>query len=132
MKKKQVIDIKKNNLILTDKLKVAVVGSREFHNFNYLSDAILSIIDPLNIGLIVSGGARGADLNGEKFAKEHNIPVKIFRANDGSGSALAKRNIKIINHCDICIAFPTKNSKGTRHDIQLCKKFKKPCFVFEV
>ena len=105
-------------------MKVAVVGSRDFDDFDYLS-AILDCTRNLpGIDLIISGGARGADRLAEQYAKQHTIPIKIFYAEwDKYGkSAGYRRNIDIINEAEMVIAFWDGKSKGTKHSIDLAKK----------
>jgi hypothetical protein len=51
---------------------VAVVGSRTFNDYPLLE----TTLDKYKIKLIVSGGAYGADKEGEKYAKSHNFPIK--------------------------------------------------------
>jgi predicted Rossmann fold nucleotide-binding protein DprA/Smf involved in DNA uptake len=112
------------------KYKVALVGSRKYKNYNEFKDIVLGIIKPEQIELIISGGAAGADTLAKKFASEFDLPLKEFIPNWSNGrSAGPRRNIQIISLCDICIAFPTKSSRGTLHDIKLCKKTHKPYFV---
>ena len=52
-------------------MKVVVAGSREFNDYELLKKE-LSVI---NITELISGGARGADKLGEKYANEHNIKI---------------------------------------------------------
>lgn len=117
-------------------MKLAIVGSRTFNNYNVL-DIILHEFEEINycsITEIVSGGARGADSLGEKYAKDHNIPIKIFLAKwDILGkSAGFKRNVDIVNYCDEVIAFWDGQSKGTKHTINLAKKMGKKVTVVNV
>lgn len=119
----------------TDKVILAIVGSRTFDNYIEMSEYIDNICKKYNyiITEVVSGGARGADFLGAKWAREHNIPLTEFKANwDLYGkSAGFKRNIDIIKACDICIAFWDGKSRGTQHDIELCKKLNKPCYIYK-
>jgi hypothetical protein len=116
-----------------DKINIAIVGSRNFYDFKKMAESIESIINVDNIGFIISGGAKGADTLAERYADLRNISIRVFKADwlRFGSSAGPKRNIKIIAACDICFAFPTRGSKGTRHDIDLCKKTNKICYVFE-
>ena len=114
-------------------MKVAVVGSRDFDDFDYLS-AILDCTRNLpGIDLIISGGARGADRLAEQYAKQHTIPIKIFYAEwDKYGkSAGYRRNIDIINEAEMVIAFWDGKSKGTKHSIDLAKKQGKLISVYK-
>lgn len=80
---------------------------------------------------IVSGGARGADSLAEKFAREYNKKLIVYRADwnrYGKGAGFI-RNATIINACDYCVAFWDGQSHGTKHDIDLCKQSKKECKI---
>lgn len=115
-------------------MNVAIVGSRSFNDYDKVKSFInrWKIFYSINIDCIISGGANGADKLGEKYAKEYNIEIKIFRPDwDTYGkSAGFRRNIDIIKNCDVCFAFWDGNSKGTKHDIDLCKKMNKDCFIY--
>lgn len=114
-------------------MKVAIVGSRGFNDYSHLENFIDEACKKNNIEieLIISGGARGADALGEQYARDHHIETKIFPAEwDKYGkSAGFKRNVTIIENCDICFAFWDGQSHGTKHDIQLCSEMKKPCYI---
>lgn len=105
-------------------MKVAIVGSRTFDDYTLLYNTLKEIT---NIELIVSGGARGADSLAESWAKVNKTPVKIFLPNwDKFGkSAGFKRNVQIVENCDLLIAFWDGKSKGTEHSINLAKQMKK-------
>ena len=108
-------------------MKLAVVGSRSFNDFNLLCSKLRQI----SISEIISGGARGADSLGAKFAKENNIKLTVFPADwDMYGkSAGYIRNKRIIENCDQVIAFWDGNSKGTKHSIDLAKQMNKPTTI---
>jgi len=107
-------------------MKFGVVGSRLFNDYSYLKN-ILSYYLKLNlIDCVVSGGAKGADLLAKQFAKENNIPYKEFlpKWNIYGKSAGYKRNVQIVKHSDIIVAFRTKISenKGTNHTIKIAEE----------
>jgi len=83
---------------------------------------------------IVSGGAQGADRGARQFALDSKIPIQEFlpdyQCYPGYLAPL-KRNELIVNACDAMVAFPTSQSKGTFHAINLAKKAKKPVYVFD-
>jgi len=108
-------------------MKVAVVGSRNFNDYVRVKKAIDVIQSYVNIECIVSGGAKGADSLGAKYADENNIEKLIFLPewNKYGRSAGFKRNKLIIEACDFCIAFWDGKSKGTKHSIDLAKKLNK-------
>lgn len=115
-------------------MKIAIVGSREFNDYELLSSTVNAFIKAQNIldkPVIISGGANGADKLAEQYAKENHFGLTIFPAEwDKYGkSAGYKRNVQIIDECDVCFAFWNGTSKGTKMDIDLCHQKHKPCFV---
>jgi len=114
-------------------MKIAIVGSRTFNDYEKLKEFISNTCEEhsYEIDTIVSGGARGADALGEKFANEFGYEKLIFKADwDKYGKRAGFiRNVDIIKNCDICFAFWDGESHGTKHDIELCKEYDKPCFI---
>ena len=76
-----------------------------------------------NITEIVSGGAKGADGFAERYAKEKNIPLKVFKAGwDKYGKRAGYiRNKEIWEYADQGIAFWDGRSRGTAHSFELSK-----------
>jgi hypothetical protein len=109
-------------------MKLAIVGSRTFNDYGLLVSSIKDIPD---VTEIVSGGARGADKLAERYAKEKNIPIKIFLPEwDLLGkSAGYIRNKQIVDYCDKVLAFWDGISKGTNHSIKIAENQKKDCIV---
>ena len=107
-------------------MKLSVIGSRTFENYEMLANEILKL--NLKISSVISGGAKGADTLAEKWARENNIPILLFKPDwkkYGRAAGL-RRNESIIESCDYCLAFWDGKSKGTKFSIDLCKKLKKP------
>lgn len=107
-------------------MKLAVIGSRSFNNFELLNDEIQTL--DFEITDIISGGAKGADALAEIWAIQNNIALTIIKPNwnkFGRGAGI-KRNNEIIQKCDYCIAFWDGKSKGTFSSIKFCEKYSKP------
>lgn len=109
-------------------MKLAVIGSRDFSDYEILKNRLdlfrrFKIIDE-----IVSGGAYGADKLAEKYAKDNNIPIKIFLPNWNKHGRVAGpiRNRQIIEYCDSMIAFWDCKSKGTLSSINICEELNVP------
>lgn len=114
-------------------MKVAIVGTRTFDDyklFRRIVNHILCLLNP-TVEAFISGGASGADAMAERFANDYNTPIIIYKAdwNQYGKAAGAIRNRKIIQECDICIAFWDGESRGTKMDIDLCETFHKPCYI---
>ncbi|MGL5692077.1 MAG: SLOG family protein [Bacteroidales bacterium] len=114
------------------KYKLAVVGSRDFSNYEKLSYILDSIRNMYEITHIVSGGARGADKLGELYASHHGIPTIIFTPDwDKYGKAAGFiRNNDIIKASDIVLACWDGISKGTEHSMNISKDTGKPLLVY--
>lgn len=106
-------------------MKVAVIGSRTFKNYSLLRETLDNYYP--QISLIVSGGARGADSLGEKYAKEEGIQTLIFKPEwDKYGkSAGMIRNKYIIDNADLVVAYWDGLSKGTKDSIDYATKLNK-------
>lgn len=106
-------------------MRVAIIGSRTFNDYELLCNSLLEFEN--DITLVVSGGAKGADILGEKWAKEKNKEVLIFLPEwDKYGkSAGFKRNKDIIENSDMVFAFWDGKSSGTLNSINLAKKMNK-------
>lgn len=107
-------------------LKIGVVGSRGFNDYKLLKDTLDEYLD--RVFVIVSGGAKGADSLGERWAKENNVKTLIIRPEwrDSEGnyvpSAGFDRNEDIVDNSDIIIAFWDGLSRGTENTISIAKK----------
>lgn len=119
-------------------MKLAIIGSRTFNDKFLMAEylAIFSVaytndeLDPPEVE-VISGGAKGADSLGERFAKIHRMSVTIFKPDwDKYGkSAGFIRNQTIVDACDMVLAFWDGKSKGTQDTINKAKKAKKPTFI---
>ena len=71
-------------------------------------------------GVIISGGARGADAMAERWAKEHGIPLTVFKADWKLGTnAGPRRNRDIMKLATHVLAFPSNEGRGTQHALSL-------------
>jgi len=107
--------------------RVIVAGCRDFTDqsigFNHIS-YVLSRVLPCDIQ-IICGEARGADTIGKLWAQERNISVVSFPAdwNQYSKSAGYIRNSQMAQYATHLIAFWDGHSHGTKHMIDLAKKY---------
>jgi len=109
-------------------MKVAVVGSRNFVNYELLSDKLKFLT---GTDTIVSGGAKGADSLAARYAAENDVNLKMFPAEweKYGRSAGYKRNVQIVDESDSVIAFWDGKSKGTEHSINIAKKQRKHVLI---
>lgn len=108
-------------------LKVSVSGGREFADEALFYATMDAINNKVGIDMVISGGARGADELAYRYAIKRGITFVCHppKPEDGFPRAYFRRNIRIVEHGDILVAFPTKESKGTYHAIRTAKKFGK-------
>lgn len=113
-------------------MKVIIAGTRDFNDYKRLKHDLDLYRTTANITEIVSGGCRGADLLGEKYAKENNIPVKRFPANwEVYGKKAGPiRNAEMAEYADCLIAYWDSKSRGTKNMIETMRKKGKPYLVY--
>lgn len=111
-------------------MKLIIAGSRDFKDYDFLEQRVLSFIKRHRVDKepveIVSGGARGADRLGEKFAKKFSLVVHRMPAEwDKHGRAAGHiRNGEMAEIATHCIVFWDGRSRGTQ-DMRLKAMTKK-------
>ena len=132
------------------KMKIAIIGSREYENKNKIRDMIYKLKQSFGDKLeIVSGGAQnGADKYAKKFAIEFGITYKEFNpahtvrnlysvmpegyySKPYHTSQFFHRNELIAKYCDKMVAFIDSNvaSKGSYHAVSMAQKHNKPVII---
>ena len=101
-------------------MKVAVIGSRSFGDWQLLRSAL----EKYEIGEVISGGARGADSMAAQWAKEKGIPIKEFLPDykKFGRAAPIRRNDLIVDACEMLVAFWDGESRGTKYTFDLALK----------
>jgi len=127
MDKKETIELLKSKPI-----NIAIVGSRNFYDYDALVKFIKENIDTDTIKFVISGGARGADSLAERFAYNFNIEKKIFKPDWQKYGKRAGflRNKTIIENADVVFAFWDGESRGTLSSINLAKEQDKKLYVY--
>ena len=104
--------------------KLIIAGSRGFSNYRLLKEECDKFLrekeKEYNI-IIVSGGARGADSLGEKYANDSGFDLEIYPAQRKKygKSAGFRRNEQMVQIADGVIAFWDGESHGTKHTIDI-------------
>lgn len=119
-------------------LRVIIAGSREFNDFPKLMNSSMEILteiskkrDDLDRIRIISGTARGADKLGEQYAKIAHYELSKFpadwdklgkRAGYVRNAEMAKFAVEDDSY-GVLIAFWDGQSRGTKHMIDLAKRY---------
>lgn len=100
---------------------LCISGSRNFISLEKIEDFIKSLSKTITI---IHGGARGVDSFVEKIANRLRIKTIIYEAKwEEYGKAAGMiRNKRMINECDMLIAFWDGKSKGTKGTIEAAEK----------
>ena len=92
-------------------MKLIIAGGRDYH----LTSEDYRFLNTLrdDVKEVVCGGASGADTYGRHWAKENDIPVKMFPANwkEHGKAAGPIRNRQMAKYADAAVLFP--GGRGT-------------------
>jgi len=112
-------------------MKVIIAGSRDITDYNLVNQTVKE--SGFIITEVVSGGARGVDKLGEKYAIENNLILTIFNPNWSKEglSAGFNRNKKMAEYADALIAI-WNGSSGTANMIEEAKKKNLQIFIKRV
>jgi len=114
-------------------VRVGVVGCRYCNDYAIIKKELDALHSKTRIDLIVSGGAKGVDTLAEKWARENNIPCKVYLPNLAWGKkGYAMRNQQIVDLATHLLAFPSEQSKGTLITINMAKKSGIPVNVIKI
>ena len=110
-------------------MNVIIAGSRRFTNYRLLCETLAP--NAASVTAVISGGARGADQLGYRWAWKHAIRHQLFRADwERFGkSAGVRRNYHMAQAGDVLIAFWDGQSPGTAHMVQCMRQLGKPVVV---
>lgn len=106
--------------------RVIIAGGRDFNDYQLLSATMDNLLR--NIAeeiVVVCGQARGADTLGEQYAKERGYKVDYYPAQweKYGRSAGYLRNEQMAQNADALAAFWDGRSRGTKHMIDLAKRY---------
>lgn len=104
--------------------RVIIAGGRNFDDYVLLFNKVQKYTMNMVSFEIVSGGAKGADSLGERYAKVNKVPLKIFKADwDKYGKGAGHiRNREMAEYATHLIAFWDGKSRGTENMINTAKE----------
>ena len=107
-------------------MKLAIVGTRNPGvQYQEWEKFLLGKINPDEIQMIISGGAKGVDTYAKLFAARHHKPYMEFTPQYSiyGRYATLKRNTQIVREASTVVAFPSAESRGTNHSIKEAQRF---------
>lgn len=107
-------------------MKLIVAGSRGIVDYDLVVQAIKAFEKEFGkVTQIISGGAKGADRLGEKYANEHSLTLVKFLAdwNKYGKRAGYLRNEEMAKNADACLCIWDGESKGTKHMIDIAERY---------
>lgn len=115
-------------------MKLAIVGSREFENYDLLCAEVEKIKQTQTVELIVSGGAKGADTLAKRYATLNHIPLMEFKPDykQFGHNAPVRRNALIVENADWILAFVAPTSRGTWDTIRKAEKMLRKVIIVKV
>ncbi len=117
--------------------RVVISGCRDFYDYatakEFIDFCISDLKEIYNI-VIISGGARGADMLGERYAKEEGFALERYPAEWEKFGKIAGpiRNSQMAKLGDFFICFWDGVSPGTKNMIDLIKALDKPVRIKNV
>jgi len=112
-------------------MKVIIAGSRDITDY----DAVVQAVEDsgFEITQVISGGARGVDKLGERYANDYGLELAVFPAdwNKNGKAAGDIRNAEMAVVGEALIAVRLNNSTGTTDMIKKMKNKGCPIYVVE-
>ena len=119
---------------MKEEKRILIAGCRDFNNYKiakrYINRCLSEIKKQYDL-IIVSGGAKGADMLGERFANEKKLKIERYLPDwQKYGKAAGpKRNKEMAAVSDYIICFWDKKSRGTASPIRYGRLLDKPIRV---
>jgi predicted Rossmann fold nucleotide-binding protein DprA/Smf involved in DNA uptake len=111
-------------------VRVGIVGSRHYREPARVAEYVQSL--PARAS-IITGSASGVDAAATKAAREKGIPVQVIPASFeemADASKARARNQRLVDACDVLVAFWDGSSKGTRETVERALDSGKEVHVF--
>lgn len=117
--------------------RVVVAGSRDYTDYSeakaYIDFWVKELRKQYTL-VFLSGGCRGADMLGERYANENGFAIERYPADwqKYGKSAGPKRNLQMAQNCDYVICFWDGKSRGTASMICYAKELNKPIRIKKI
>ena len=111
-------------------MRVAIVGSRHFAEPDKVTEYVKSL--PRGVS-VITGSASGVDAAVARAARELEIPVQVMPASFeelADPARAAARNQRLVDACDVLVAFWDGSSRGTRTTVERALESGKEVHVF--
>ena len=111
-------------------MRVGIVGSRHYSDLDRVERYVAALPGGSRV---VTGSASGVDATATRAARKKEIPVQTVPASfdEGTDPAQAEaRNRKLIDNCDVLVAFWDGASQGTRMTVERALDAGKEVHVF--
>jgi len=111
-------------------LRVAIVGSRHFSQPERVTEYVNGLPPRASI---VTGSASGVDAAATQAARTRGLAVRVLPASFdelADASKSAARNQRLVDACDVLVAFWDGSSKGTRETVERALDSGKEVHVF--
>jgi predicted Rossmann fold nucleotide-binding protein DprA/Smf involved in DNA uptake len=111
-------------------VRVGIVGSRHYREPARVTEYVQSL--PARAS-IITGSASGVDAAATRAAREKGIPVQVIPASFeemADPSKATARNQRLVDACDVLVAFWDGSSKGTRATVERALDSGKEVHVF--
>jgi len=111
-------------------VRVAIVGSRHFSEPDRVTEYVNGL--PARAS-IITGSASGVDAAATKAARARGLGVQVMPASFdemSDASRSAARNQRLVDACDVLVAFWDGTSKGTRTTVERALDAGKEVHVF--
>jgi predicted Rossmann fold nucleotide-binding protein DprA/Smf involved in DNA uptake len=111
-------------------VRVAIVGSRHFADPDRVTDYVKGLPSGASI---ITGSASGVDAAATRAGRERGMNVQVMPASFdemADPSRSAARNQRLVDACDVLVAFWDGSSKGTRATVERALDAGKEVHVF--
>lgn len=111
-------------------MKTIIAGTRTITDYDIVCRAVSA--SGFDITEVVSGTARGVDRLGERWAREHDLPVEEFPADWERYGRRAgpRRNSRMAVCADALVAVWDGESRGTKNMIDHAKHYGLEVFIY--